>query len=439
LGRTISPFRARTRWLLPVLVPLALAAGTPALAAAWRLEPIEASEGVAGLHDLSFDDEGHGLLSWNGALQGRTPPIFGGLASRDPADGWQRPPDLAGVEPQNAEIHLYGGSRALLVAREIRSSSSKRRLVVAEGQSDGGFGPLGVLDEYTVDAWSASNDLGQAIIAWTNERSPFVRVSERLPGQRLSPPRDLAVATTAAVAMNARGDRVLAFLAGRHRLGARVRMAGGEWGPIVRFGHLASTAGLQLSAVVARNGRVVVTWGATGRPCGFSVRDGSGRWRTRRLERRCDPAAVGPRAAPVIAVADSAGATYVAWTGRTRDRRRVVRLAGVGPGAALRGRALSRQQSAVLDDVAAGPDRALAVTWSARRPTLRRPFNLATFAAVRRGGGAFDVDRLTPPTVTVARGSRVAFQPLTGQPVVAIPYLVGRTVAVGAAVGPPAR
>jgi hypothetical protein len=171
LGRTISPFRARTRWLLPALVLFALAGGTPALAAAWRLEPIEASEGVAGLHDLSFDDEGHGLLSWNGALQGRTPPVFGALASRDPADGWQRPPDLAGVEPQNAEIHLYGDSRALLVAREMRSSSSKRRLVVAEGQSDGGFGPLGVLDDYTVDAWSASNDLGQAIIAWTISRS----------------------------------------------------------------------------------------------------------------------------------------------------------------------------------------------------------------------------------------------------------------------------
>jgi hypothetical protein len=66
------------------------------------------------------------------------------------------------------------------------------------------------------------------------------------------------------------------------------------------------------------------------------------------------------------------------------------------------------------------------------------PLTAATFAAVRRGGAAFDADRLTPATVTVARGSRVAFQPLTGQPVVAIPYLVGRTVAVGAAVGTPA-
>jgi hypothetical protein len=56
---------------------------------------------------------------------------------------------------------------------------------------------------------------------------------------------------------------------------------------------------------------------------------------------------------------------------------------------------------------------------------------------VRHRSGRFDVDRLTPPTVTAARGSRVAFQPLTGQPVVAIPFLVGPMVAVGAAVGPP--
>jgi hypothetical protein len=438
LGRTISPFRSTKRRLLPALAAIAAAPATPASAATWQLEPIAASEGVAGLHDLSFDAEGHGLLSWNGALRGRTPPIFGGLASRDPAGGWQRPPDLAGVEPQSAEIRLYGQSHALLVGREMPSSTSRRRLVVAEGSPDGGFGPLGVLDDYTADAWSASNDLGQAIIAWTNERSPFVRVSERLPGQRLSPPRDLAVSATAAVAINARGDRVLAFLAGRRRFGARVRPAGGEWGPIVRFGRAASTAGLSLSAVVAPNGRIVVTWGAAGRECGVSVRDRGGRWRTRRLERHCGPAAVGPQAAPVVAVADSRGATYVAWTGRTRNRRRVVRFARVGGGAPRQAIELSGQPSAVLDDVAAGPDRALAVTWSAARRTRRRPLTAATFAAMRRGGGAFDVDRLTPATVTVARGSRVAFQPLTGQPVVAIPYLVGRTVAVGAAVGAPA-
>ncbi|MEA2154977.1 MAG: hypothetical protein QOE11_1117 [Solirubrobacteraceae bacterium] len=422
---------------MPALVLLGL---TPAAAtaASWRLEPISASEGVAGLHDLSFDAQGRGLLSWAGALRGRTPPIFGGLASRDPAGGWQRPPDLAGVEPQTAQIHLYGESRALLVGRQLPSSTSRRSLVVAEGQSDGGFGPLGVLDDFTADSWSAANQLGQALIAWTNERSPFVRVSERLPGQRLSAPRDLALATTAAVAMNEHGDRVLAFPSGRTRIGARLRRAGGEWGPIVSFGRVASTTGLRVSAVVARNGRAVVTWGAVGRACGVSVRESDGAWRTRRLERRCGPAAVAPRAAPVIPIADSAGATYVAWTGRTRSGRRAVKFARVGTGASRRALVVSHERSAALDDVAAGPGRALAVTWAAPQPTRRRPFIVATFAAVRRAGGGFDSDRLTPPTAVAQRGSRVAFQPLTGEPVVAVPFLVGRTAAVGAAVGPPA-
>lgn len=423
---------------MPALAVATLAPAAPAAAAAWRLEPIGASEGVAGLHDLSFDSQGHGLLSWAGSLQGRTPPVFGGLATRDPAGGWQRPPDLAGVEPQTARIHLYGASRALLVARQARSKTSRRSLVVAEGGSDGGFGPLGVLDDFTVDSWSAANQLGQAVIAWTNERSPFIRVSERLPGQRLSPGRDLAIATSAAVAMNERGDRVLAFPESTRRLGARVRRAGGEWGPIVQFGRLDSTKGIGLSAVVARNGRVVVTWGRAGRACGVSVRDVGGTWRTRRLDSRCGPAAVGSGAAPVIPIADSAGATYVVWTGHSRSGARVVKFARVGPGASTRPLALSRQRGATLDDATAGPDRALAVTWSAPQPTRRRPLTVSTFAAVRRAGGAFAADRITSSSAVTSRGSRVAFQPLTGEPVVAVPFLVGRTVAVGAAVGPPA-
>jgi hypothetical protein len=438
MRRTTSPIGLTRRWLAPALAVAVLAPAAAAPAATWRLEPIGSSEGVAGLHDLSFDAQGRGLLSWAGALQGREPPIFGALASRDPAGGWQRPPDLAGIEPQTAQIHLYGESRALLVAREEVTPTSRRSLAVAEGGSDGGFGPLEPLDDFTVDSWSTANALGQALIAWTNERSPFIRVSERLPGQPLSEPRDLALATTAAVAINERGDRVLAFPAGRTRLGARVRTGGGEWGPIMRFGRLPSTDGVELSAVVARNGRVVVAWGSVGHPCGVSVRERDGMWGSRRLENRCGPAAVGPRAAPVIPVADSDGATYVVWTGRTRSGRRAVKFARVGRGASSRPLVLSRQRGALLDDVAAGPDRALAVTWSAPQPERTKTFIVATFAAVRRKGASFDTDRLTPPTAVAAHGSRVAFQPLTGEPVVAVPFLVGRTAAVGAAVGPPA-
>jgi hypothetical protein len=99
---------------------------------------------------------------------------------------------------------------------------------------------------------------------------------------------------------------------------------------------------------------------------------------------------------------------------------------------------LSRERGAVLDDVAAGPRRALAITYAAPRPTRVNPLIVATFAALRRGGGGFEHDRLTPLGFAARRGSRVAFQPRTGEPVVAIPFLIGLNVAVGAAIGPAA-
>jgi hypothetical protein len=100
---------------------------------------------------------------------------------------------------------------------------------------------------------------------------------------------------------------------------------------------------------------------------------------------------------------------------------------------------ITNDRGAILDAVAAGPGRALAITYSAPRPIRRNPYIVATFAALRRGGGAFGrTDRLTPRRVAGMRGSRVAFQPLTGEPVVAVPFLLGLNVAVGAAVGPPA-
>jgi hypothetical protein len=116
-----------------------------------------------------------------------------------------------------------------------------------------------------------------------------------------------------------------------------------------------------------------------------------------------------------------------------------VKLARIGSTGARRPAILSRQRGATLDDVATGPERAIAVTWTAPRPTPDRPYTMASFASVWRGEGRFGkAQRLSPASITVAHGSRVAFQPLTGEPVVAVPYAVGFTVAVGAAVGPPA-
>jgi hypothetical protein len=432
--------RCSARRLAPALALLAIAApaATPAQAASWRLEPIAASTGVAELHELAFDARGHALLSWNGAEPSHDPPVFLGLATRDTNGTWGRPTDLRGIVPTNAQVHLSGTVNALLVAREATSATSTRRLITASGQSDGGFDAFGSLDEFVSNHWSAVNPAGDAIVAWTVERSPFLRVAERKAGQPFAAARDLALGKTAAVAINARGDHVLVWRAGT-RLAARFRPAGGEWSSTQRFGRVQTIAGLRLSALLVRNGRVIVTWGRVGRPCGVAIRNGAGTWTTRTLEQRCGRSGAESREAPVQPVADEKGATYVAWTGRTRTGRQAVKFARIGAHPSRTPLVISRQRGAVLDDIAAGPGGALAITYTAPQPTPKRPLLFATFAALRREGATFArADRLTPTDVFVAQGSRVAFQPLTGEPLVAVPFLVGRTVAVAAAVGPPA-
>ena len=203
----------------------------------------------------------------------------------------------------------------------------------------------------------------------------------------------------------------------------------------MRFGRLPADRDRRLSALIAPDGRMIVTWGRDRGHCGVAVRDARGRWRTQRLELRCGPAAVGARGAPVVPFADSSGATYVAWTHAT-PRANSVTLARVGSAGTIGRGVVSRQRGAMLDDVAAGPGGAIAVTWAAVLSTAGAPLQTATYAGVRRSGGTFEVQRLSPPGVLVARGSRVAFQPLTGQVVVAIPFGFGRTIAVGAAVSP---
>ena len=236
--------------------------------------------------------------------------------------------------------------------------------------------------------------------------------------------------------MNARGDRVLAWRAGR-RLAVRIRRAGGRWSRTRRFGRVTPSDRLRIAAIVAPSGRVVLGWGSAGGRCGVSVRPTSGRWRTRTLERSCRSGAP-PAQPPVLPIADSRGATYVVWTGRTRTGRRAVKLVRVGTGRSRRAVVLSRQRGATLDDVAAGPGRALAITYSAPRPTKRNPLAGVTYAALRRRGTTFGrAQRLTPAGFAATRGSRVAFHPLTGEPVVAVPFLIGFSGAVAAAVGPP--
>ena len=433
--------RCSARRLAPALALLAVAVAAPASApaASWRLEPIAASTGVAELHELAFDARGHALLSWNGAERSHDPPVFLGLATRDTNGTWGRPTDLRGIVPTNAQMHLSGTVNALLVAREATSATSRRRLITADGQSDGGFDAFGSLDDFVSNHWSAVNPAGDAIVAWTVERSPFLRVAERRAGQPFAAARDLALGKTAAVAINARGDRVLVWRAGK-RLAARFRPAGGKWSATQRFGRVQTIQGLRLSALLVRNGRVVVTWGSVGRPCGVAIRNGAGKWTTRTLERRCGRSGAESREAPVQPVADEKGATYVAWTGRTRTGRQAVKFARVGVRERPARRSCSRASAAPCSTTSPP---ARAARWPSATPRrARRPRARCCSRRSPRCGATAPPSPApiaSPPTdVFAAQGSRVAFQPLTGEPLVAVPFLVGRTVAVAAAVGPPA-
>ena len=69
----------------------------------------------------------------------------------------------------------------------------------------------------------------------------------------------------------------------------RTRLAGKPWGPVARIGNLPVDRDRRLTALITNGGRIVITWGREGGPCGVAVRAG-GRWHSRRLERRCGPA-----------------------------------------------------------------------------------------------------------------------------------------------------
>ena len=334
------------------------------------------------------------------------PPVFGGLAARDPAGGWQRPPNLAGVDPVTAQIHLWSRQRALLVAREgSPEGPGRRRLVVADGQTDGGFGR----------AAHARAVHGRDVVGIQRLR----RRDRRLHARALAVHRGLRAHRTAAASARRatwrsgarrRSPSTLAAIAcspGRpaRRIGVRVRRAGESWSR--RPAHrprCRSTRNRRLSALVAPDGRMLITWGRDRGNCGVAVRDGRGTWRTATLERRCGPAAVGAREAPVLPLVDSSGATYVAWTHGTRQANSVT-LARVGPAGPVSRSVVSRQRGAMLDDVAAGPDGAIAVTWAAVL-SKENPLLTATYAGLRRSGAG-----VRGPAAVAAERDRRARQP----------------------------
>jgi hypothetical protein len=426
--------------VIAALVVAAFTALTPqARAAAWRPESVP-SKGALGILDLAFDSRGRGLLSWEGFEQAGAR-RFTATDVRDPAGGWRAAKDIEGIGWGQAQIHLYGGTRALLVARQLASTTGygddRFRLVYALGRSDGSFDAFRPLAE-DVDCFSsAANRHGDSVVAYTDRRTNRTFVTVRRARRGFSRPRLMRPGGMGAVAINDAGTRVLAWW-GRDGVYARVRRPGRGWGAATRAAKVRRAGDTTVRAAITPGGRIVVAWYAAvvseDKPldiaAGVAIRGGS-RWRSFRLERSTVTAGPFLADTTAIPVIDSAKHPYVTWTG-TVNGVPVVKLARIatrGPRdrIVISGDVLG----AAVDDAAAGTNRSLAVSWSA----METYSVTASYASVRRGGGFAAPQRLTPAGVPGLTGSRVAFQPLTDEAVAAWRFVTADgTGALGASV-----
>jgi hypothetical protein len=441
-----------------VLAWLALAAAG-ASAAAWRTEALVPA-GVVSPVALSFDAAGDGLLAWAGNPYFMQPPRpFTGAQTRLPGGGFSQAPELplAAIE----ELQLYGTGRAMLVGSEAVTATGGQpppagtppccggypgtvlrvRVLYADGLASGAFGPVRVLDENGSPPVSAADERGDATVAWVH--AGRYRLAERRAGGAFTTPvtfpgRALA-GDPLALALNARGARVLAWVRGG-RLYARVRPAGHPWGPAKLVTSLPVPARpvptVKLHAAITPAGTVVLAWetasGCEG--CATILRAGAAwhaptgeRWREFTLEDSsialtAPGGAVTDGLAGIAPLVDSYGRVYVAWTGGLQGAP-IVKLAqltahGIGFWTPLS----DSWQGAMLDDATTGPDGALLVSWFdvSHSTTGVGP----VYASLRRGSERFALAvRLTGEDVTGGSGL-VAFQPLSGEALVASGVIV---------------
>src|SRR3954470_4067888 len=206
----------------------------PAAAATWTTEPVPAGPGALGPARLSFDAQGRALFLWDG-MSTVSQRRFTGVASRAPGGGWMRLANLPGVGWGNAEALQYADTRVLFVSGQVASvgayNRAKLRLVAAYGRSDGSdLGSWRTLAAYETGFVASVSHAGQAIVAF-DAGGHGLSTIERRPGGKFGKATKVSRpgAFAPAVAINARGDRIVAWIrAGR--IEARVRHAAHGWG-----------------------------------------------------------------------------------------------------------------------------------------------------------------------------------------------------------------
>jgi hypothetical protein len=375
---------------------------------------------------LVFDGTGRGLLTWEGFDQQASPQRFTAVDVRDPSGAWRRQRNVPGIGWGGAAVYDYAGTHALMIARQVSGvgvfNRARYRVVYAFGRSDGSFAaPRPLAENVASSVASAANAAGEALVAYGDARTGGLWLSERAAGQAFGRPRMLGSGSPSAAAINARGDRVLAWWS-RTGVWARIRLAGRAWGPAQLAARAAPVADARLRAAVTPGGRVVVAWATADVredapltvAAGVALHERSGSWRAFELERSTLAAGLLADGALAIPLIDSAGRTYLSWTGASAGGLAV--KFGQLTAAGVRGVTVpsGATAGASLEDAAAGPDGAIVLSWSVEAPPAT-----VVYASLRGRDGAFAApERLTPAGSAGIGGSRAAFQPVTGRAVV---------------------
>jgi len=433
--------------LIPTLIALA---GVPAHAAAdWSPPQAISAPGADTILSLGFDKQGHGTVGW-GAQPGR----LSYTATLQPGGMWTAPRLLPrAIGFAGFALQPYARSRALMAAK-VRGGEGRRvryRIGAALGTSAGDFGRFTTLDSgrrsgdtYASRSLSipvlAVNARGETIAAWMRyvRGVAAVRVAERNAGRPFSRRRTVGrtqpfrtavyqsgYRVPAAVAIDARGNRVVAWYHGR-RIKARIRRAGGRWGRIRRIGRAVHPPPT-ITAAASRGG-FIVAWGTLAQSKdrrlfehAAALRPAGGRWTTWRLERF----AAAPRAPfssaerEVAAAFDSNGQGVAAWTGALAGHA-AVKLATSSGRRFGPTQVLSGARGARLGGLAAGPAGKLAVSWW--EETGEQFEQTVPYARVGSRGEGFSpaelVGRCSGSGFCSAGAARVAFDPVSAQPTV---------------------
>jgi hypothetical protein len=426
------------------LAALPAALSATALAAPPWSEPRTVTR-AGGTPTIDYGRDGTALMSWGSAGRLATLRADGRVVRHG------RPAGTLAARPE-----VYGRDRVVLLRR--RDSKRRAGTSVQRSRLDASFGtidqPLGGRSRRVITfptiagsdegvALDAS-DRGEIAVAWVEvhggqdtPETARVRVALGRANRGFDRPRTLATgglptmdSQSVAVAYGAGGDLLVAYstarrsIPSRPAIAARVRRAGGSFGPAQELGPRQPLT--RLVAATARDGRMVVAWGSqdageeASRPwvVRAAVRP-AGRARFGR-DQLLDPGGINLRVPGRVALGMSPdGRATVAWSNVRGDfaaPRYPVRAASTGPTGGF-GPVTQLADNGAAQDVAAGADGTALVAWGSLIPGEDESGFAPLFATIRApsSAGFGAPEQISPPAAGVA-GADVAFDRRTGRP-----------------------